>query len=206
MTETGTMTGTEESVAVLGFVIRFHSGFRVGGSYADDGIDAAGTDFDPLPADSLKGVMRAAAANLLGEKHPLVGEVFGDTRTPSAWSWTAAQPIGEGTWTPSLRHRVAIDSQEFAALKEHLVLAEQMWVPQARFTIERIRHLTLVQARRSVALLRVSAGTVHGLGAWRRRGLGWVEISPESGPVTAEDVAQVLAVTTPAPVVGGEAE
>jgi len=33
---------------------------------------------------------------------------------------------------------------------------------------------------------------VHGLGAWRRRGLGWAGITPDDGPVTAADVQRML--------------
>jgi hypothetical protein len=53
-------------VTVLGFTVTFHSPFRVGSTYARDGVDAALDRHDPLPPDHLKGLMRAAATGLLG--------------------------------------------------------------------------------------------------------------------------------------------
>lgn len=180
-------------MTVLSFTITFYSPFRVGTAYADDGVGTAVNLSDPLPADHLKGVMRAAAAELLGDHgHPALAQVFGSPRTPSPWAWSHATP--DQPWTISRRHRVTIDEASHSAKKDHLVLAEQAWAPGARFTITRIAAISDedTEAAHS-ALLRCAAAGVHGLGGWRRRGLGWVGIAPETRPVTADDIAAVQA-------------
>ena len=98
-------------------------------------------------------------------------------------------------WTIGRRHRVAIDPGTHAARKDHLVLGEQAWAPSARFEVSRSGMLTpgmLTQADH-VLVLRCAAAGVHGLGAWRRRGLGWAGITPDDGTPTSEDVARILA-------------
>jgi CRISPR/Cas system CSM-associated protein Csm3 (group 7 of RAMP superfamily) len=184
-------------MTVLGFTVTFHSPFRVGAAYGRDGIDAAVDLADPLPADSLKGVMRAAAADLLGGKHPVISEVFGTTAKPSPWAWSPAKPPGRD-WLRgdlSLRHRVTIDGGTNSALKDHLVLGEQVWVPAARFEVSRtgVLDAKVLTEDEHALVLRCAAGGVHGLGAWRRRGLGWVGITAESGQITAADVERLLA-------------
>jgi hypothetical protein len=187
-------------MTVLGFTVSFYSPFRVGAAYARDGVDAALDQHDPLPPDHLKGMMRAAATGLLGQGaggHWAVREVFGSTRSPSPWSWSSATLDGlpEQRWDISLRHRVAIDPGSHSALKDQLVLGEQAWAPAARFEIVRAGILdagTLAEDDH-VLILRCAAAGVHGLGAWRRRGLGWAGITPDDGPVCAADVQRLLA-------------
>jgi hypothetical protein len=179
-------------VTVLGFTIMFHGPFRVGAAYARDGIDAAIDHDDPLPADHLKGMMRAAAASLLGSGHPRLEEVFGSARIPSPWSWSPVRVTG-GSWNFDLRHRVRIDPETHTAVTDHLVLGEQASPPSARFQVTRSGPLAEAAEPGHVLLLRCAASAVHGLGAWRRRGLGWVGIAPDEGPVTAEEVGALLA-------------
>jgi hypothetical protein len=190
-------------MTVLSFVITFHSPFRVGASSARDGVTAAIDRNDPLPADHLKGVMRAAAVQLLSDKdHPAIGQVFGSPRTPSPWSWSHATPEQHATpehpWPkPIRRHRVAIDEQTHSAKKDQLVLAEQIWVPTAHFTITRVAAIQgTIQESTHATLLRCAAAGVHGLGGWRRRGLGWVGITPADTPVTPDDIAIIQALRT----------
>lgn len=175
---------------VLGFTVTFHSPFRVGSAYARDGVDAALDQHDPLPPDHLKGLMRASAADLLGLPDDQVGEAFGSPRTPSPWSWSSAQ-AGDG-WQFSRRHRVGIDPGSHSALKDQLVLGEQAWAGQARFEVSSVSMLTADDTQRHVLILRCAASAVHGLGAWRRRGLGWVGIVPDGEPVSTEDIAELL--------------
>jgi len=181
-------------MTVLAFTVTFHSPFRVGAAYARDGVAAALDHEDPLPADHLKGVMRAAAVQLLGNRdHPAIREVFGSPRAPSPWSWSHAIPADR--WAFTRRHRVKIDQEYHSAVKDHLVLAEQSWAPSARFTITRTGLVNpggLPEATHT-ALLRCAAAGVHGLGAWRRRGLGWVGITPDDAPVTAGDITAIRA-------------
>jgi len=185
-------------VTVLDFTVSFYSPFRVGAAYARDGVDAALDEHDPLPPDHLKGVMRAAAVGLFGQ-HRVVQEVFGSAKTPSPWSWSSATPSGqEGQgWSISRRHRVAIDPDRHSALKDHLVLGEQAWAPAARFQVSRVGMLDAAALAEDdhVLVLRCAAAGVHGLGAWRRRGLGWVGITPDDAKVSAVDVQRLLALT-----------
>ena len=183
-------------MTVLSFTVTFHSPFRVGAAYAGDGVAAALDPDDPLPADHLKGVMRAAAGQLLADRdHPAILEVFGSPRAPSPWSWSHAIPASANTWAISRRHRVKIDEDNHSAIKDHLVHAEQAWAPAARFTISRVGMLAPggLSEPAHVSLLRCAAAGVHGLGAWRRRGLGWVGITPDDGQVTAADIAVIHA-------------
>lgn len=177
-------------MTVLGFTVTFHSPFRVGSAYARDGVDAALDRHDPLPPDHIKGLMRAAAADLLGLRPGDVGEVFGSPGSPSPWSWSSAHP-GED-WEFSYRNRVTIDPAKGSALKDHLVLGEQAWAGQARFEVTGVGALPRDAADRHVLILRCTAAAVHGLGSWRRRGLGWVGIVPDGGPVSAGEAAAVL--------------
>jgi hypothetical protein len=181
-------------VIVLSFTVTFHGPFRVGSAYARDGVDAALDRYEPLPPDHLKGLMRAAARDLLGVPAGLVGEVFGSPANPSQWFWSAAEP--DGDWDFSFRHRVAICQQTRSALKDHLVLGEQAWAPAARFEVTQAGALAEEAADRQVLVLRCAASAVHGLGAWRRRGLGWVGVVPDSGPVTGPEIAELMNLTT----------
>ena len=177
-------------MTTIEFTVVFHSWFRVGSAYARDGVDAALDRDDPLPADHLKGVMRAAARDLLGLPSPLVGGVFGESRTPSPWAWSSATPTG-GPWTISRRHRVGIDPDTHAARKDALVLAEQAWTPEATFSVTHTGPKSTVDSRH-LLVLRASAAAMHGVGAWRRRGLGWVSVSTSDGPLSAEAAALLL--------------
>lgn len=184
-------------MTVLGFTVSFYGPFRVGAAYARDGVYASLDQHDPLPADHLKGVMRAAAVSLLGPNRVVVEEVFGSVRRPSPWSWSSATLDGqaERSWSVSRRHRVTIDRDTHSALKDHLVLGEQAWAPAARFEISRVGLLDAAALTEAdhVLVLRCAAAGVHGLGAWRRRGLGWVGITPDDGKVSAADVGRLLA-------------
>jgi hypothetical protein len=177
---------------ILGFTVVFHSAFRVGSAYARDGVDAALDRHDPLPADHVKGLMRAAAASL-PVAAALVDQVFGTPARPSPWAWTSASP--DGDWDFGRRHRVQIDESTGAASKDRVVLGEQAWAGRARFEVSQVRALDHQAAAAHRLLLRASAAGVHGLGAWRRRGLGWVGLVPDGEPVSADEVDELFALS-----------
>jgi hypothetical protein len=178
-------------MTVLSFNVVFHGPFRVGSAYARDGVDAALDRHDPLPSGHLKGLMRAAATEQIGLPAHIVGEVFGSPRTPSPWAWSSALP--EDEWSFSFRHRVGIDEATHSALKDHLVLGEQAWASSANFEVSQVGLIAPEAADRHVLVLRAAASAVHGLGAWRRRGLGWVGVAPLGDPMTAAEAAELLA-------------
>jgi hypothetical protein len=177
-------------VRVLSFTVTFYEPFRVGSAYAREGVDAALDRHDPLPPDHLKGLMRAAASDLLGVPSPQVDDVFGSPRKESPWSWSSARPAGE--WVFTFRHRVAIDETSHAALKDHLMLGEQAWAETAQFEISQVGAVPQDRMERHVLVLRCAGSGVHGLGAWRRRGLGWVGIVPTDTPVSSADIAVLM--------------
>jgi len=181
-------------MTTLGFTVTFHSTFRVGSTYARDGVDAALDRNDPLPPDHLKGLMRSAAADLLGLRTAEVASIFGSPMSPSPWAWSSAQ-TSDQDWVFSHRHRVGIDPGSHSALKDHLVLGEQAWAHQARFEVRQTGPLDEAASGRHQLILRAAASAVHSVGSWRRRGLGWVGIEPDAGPITAEDVATLLSLT-----------
>jgi len=122
----------------LRFVIDFLGPFRVSTGEAAPGIDATIDRCDPLPATSLKGVMRATAKRLLGEKAPLVSAVFGGPATPSPWHWSDA----EAHWhRPQATARVQLDRETHTARPDMLALAEETWAQRAEFHVTRIGSL-----------------------------------------------------------------
>ncbi len=186
------MTGQQGPVS-LGFEIRFHQWFRVGDAFGLDGLDAAVDRDDPLPGEHLKGLMRLEAEGLAAAgltSDDLVEAVFGTPALPSPWTWTGAEPTT--SWQFSARHRVAIDDATGTALKDAFVAGEVAGTREpATFSIVQIGAVDAAARVRHVALLTVSAASVHHIGAWRRRGLGWVDVTPLGGPVTRATIAQL---------------
>jgi hypothetical protein len=173
----------------VGFTVVFHGPFRVGAAYARDGLGAAVDRDTPLPADHLKGLMRAAARDVLGLDTAQVREVFGGSGVggrdgPCAWSWSAAQPTGG--WTFGIRHRVAVDADSHTATRDMLVAAEYAYAESARFEVTLMGALPADRLAWHRLVLRATGAAVHGLGSWRRRGLGWVGIVPDDLLTDAE--------------------
>ncbi|MGH3902435.1 MAG: RAMP superfamily CRISPR-associated protein [Pseudonocardiaceae bacterium] len=179
------------SVDELRFVIDFLSPFRVSTGQAAEGVDATIDRRDPLPATSLKGVMRATAKQLLGEEAPLVGEVFGDAKLPCRWHWGDAVPTGQSWARPQITARVQIDPTTRTAKHDMLALAEETTAARAEFVITRMGPVDDVGLH--AAVLAIAARGTRSLGAARRRGLGWVSITCPDVTLDRAAIDRVLA-------------
>lgn len=167
---------TDTPPDVLNVEIMFLSPFRVSTGEAAPGLDATIDPDNPLPATSLKGVMRATAGTLLGEQAPIVDQVFGSTEHPCPWHWSDAHLLGERV-RPSVTARVKIDSDKHTATRDMLALAEETCAPRAEFQIMATARLKPDQLKLHGIVLAVAARATRSLGAARRRGLGWVSLS-----------------------------
>lgn len=173
------------------FEMTLHSRCRVGASFGRDGRDVSVDHHEPLHGDHLKGLMRREADRLVDMNHvdaELLTQVFGTTTGATRWTWTAARPEPDVTWVFEDRHRVRIDRVSGTAVKDHIVRGETAWTPIAHFSVLWCGPDTPAEAE--LALVSLSGAAVHHLGAWRRRGLGWVGVVP-LGRDLAEDVTTV---------------
>ena len=155
--------------------IRFNTAFRISQGYGQGEVDDVIDEENPLPATSLKGVMRDAARMVLpgkrqGDKyvdHHLVDAVFGKRGSNSS-PWNFSDGKLDHTYDPRerirVRSRVAIDERR-RARDGALLFAEELDT--------------------HVALLHVAARLVDGIGADRRRGLGWVSITTDTDDIEA---------------------
>jgi CRISPR/Cas system CSM-associated protein Csm3 (group 7 of RAMP superfamily) len=153
------------------FAIDFHGPFRVTTGQAGRGADITVDPTSPLAGSSLKGVMRAAAHQLLPNQAGLIGRVYGTPRTPSPWHWSSAQL---DQLAVRRRTRIKIDPDRHTTVTGALVVAEELWATNASFTIEPLTPPDDPQAHELVLL--ASAHGVHALGSDRRRGCGWVSL------------------------------
>lgn len=175
-------------MTALTFEITFHSPFRVSTGTARAGVDATADMTDPLPATSLKGLMRASAATLLGPNTALVNEIFGSPATPSRWRWSNARP-DPGGWHPAQpAARVRIDPTTHTAAPGMLATTEQTGACHAEFTVSPARTittgtLTADAVERDRLVLAVAGQAIRSLGANRRRGLGWVTVRCQDFPI-----------------------
>ncbi|GGL05103.1 RAMP superfamily CRISPR-associated protein [Mangrovihabitans endophyticus] len=185
-------------MSTLDFTITFHTGFRVATGNARDGLDDTVNADDPLPASTLKGLMRAAARTLLPPDgttdHPLVVAVFGDRHHPSPWNWSSADFADPPTRHP--RAHVAIDPETGTAARDMLRFAEEHWATTATFDVLRTGPLPAEDADRHRMLLAAAGCAVHALGSDRRRGLGWVTVTCPDRPPTHADIDRLLNLRT----------
>lgn len=168
------------------FQIAFHTPFRVATGRAGEGSDTTVDRQTPLPASSLKGVMRSAARDVLRIPPGWVDEVYGAAWQPSPWSWSDAMPPAATPVQVRVRARIQIAPGTGTAVDGALAIAEEVHTPLAQFTITRAGWVApdLVAAHESVLI--ASARTVTAVGGDRRRGLGWVSITPTAPPWPAE--------------------
>jgi CRISPR/Cas system CMR subunit Cmr4 (Cas7 group RAMP superfamily) len=178
---------------VLTFRVTFHTPFRVATGSASEGADAAIDRRVPVPGSSVKGVMRAAARDVLGGvgpgqsggDHPLVTEVFGDAERlggPAGadacpWHWEDVD-FGPSIREPQLRNRIAVDRTKGTVVSGALLVAEELAPTSGTMQIWQSGRVAPNRVDLHRALLAVSAVLVDGVGADRRAGTGWVSLAP----------------------------
>ncbi|MFD0746644.1 RAMP superfamily CRISPR-associated protein [Phytohabitans flavus] len=109
------------------FQIAFHTPFRVATGRAGEGADATVDRQNPLPASSLKGVMRSAARDVLQVAPDWVDAVYGTAWQPSAWSWSDAAPQTDTPPQVKVRARIQI-------APDTGTVAEEPWPSRRRCT------------------------------------------------------------------------
>ncbi|MGV9976529.1 RAMP superfamily CRISPR-associated protein [Micromonospora wenchangensis] len=164
----------------LTFEIDFHGPFRVATGRAGDGTDSVIDREVPLPASSIKGVMRSAARDLLTIPPHLVEAVFGTAWQPSPWSWSDATLTSDGVEQLRVRARARIQISEatHTVVDGALAVGEEILAHRAVFTVRCNGPVAAADLARHEAVLTAAARAVTALGADRRRGLGWVSITP----------------------------
>lgn len=168
------------SAVELNFSIEFHGPFLVGGESAGDGADIRVNKDVLIPGSSIKGRLRAEATNVLKVRKKLIDEVFGTAHTPGKW-WFSDVVFEDGGCSVRTSNRVAMDStkpESGLTEEHHLVFYDQCWAEAATFRIEQLASMEKTELDQHKAVLCAAARSVTNLGAMRRRGHGWVSITP----------------------------
>lgn len=179
------------------FTITFHGPFHVATGTAEQGIDRTVDPDALLPASSLKGLMRAAAAEQLGVAPSVVDAVFGDDPTrrdrdrrrrlrPSPWWWSDAALVGAEVANIT---QIRVDDETGTTDRGFLMFGQHVWAEAATFDVEQrdpVDDLAL-----HTLVLNAAARAVVSLGGQRRRGEGWVTVTGE--PWTLQHTAQLMA-------------
>lgn len=177
----------------LTFEVTFHGPVRVGRGRAGVGVDDTVDPDVMVPGSSLKGLMRAEAAVLLGSREAdLVREVFGAPRQPSPWHWNDIR--ADSTTDDLVRSgaRIRVDSTAGTAVDGGLFSAEYRWPRTARLDIQRFAALSDADRERHEVLLWAAALSVHSIGADRNRGYGWVDITRVGAEPDENFLTQVI--------------
>lgn len=200
----------------LVFTITFHGPFRVARGEASGGADLTVDRQTPLPASSIKGLMRAAAEHVLRIPEPWLMAVFGaDTGGDQAgpglggvldqWCWSDPE-IGQGLRTIDRAARIRLQP-DGTVMDRHLLVGEQVWVHEpVPFTVTRLGPVHPADLDAHRLILRASARAVLALGGQRRRGFGWVTISAGDGEVWTDVESRALLAIgqrSPSPVGSG---
>jgi hypothetical protein len=158
------------------FTIEFLGPFSVSTGQAGRAADSMVDDDRPLPETSIKGLMRASAVGL-GVPGELIGRTFGGA-TASAWNWGAAAFVQPPV--RQLQGSTAIDDSTNTALKRALVFTERHWSTTATFDIQQTMFLDPNERELQRVILTVGACGIQSIGNSRRRGNGWVSITPST--------------------------
>lgn len=182
------------------FEITFHTPFRVASGHAGDGSDTTVDRGALLPASSLKGLMRSAARDLLGLQPRWVEPVFGTGWQPSPWSWSDALVVTRaGGQRPDVRARarIRIDPATSTAAAGALLIADEVLAARAEFTVEQSGWIdpALVEFHRVVLL--AAGRAVTAVGGDRRRGLGWVSVTPADPAWSSEHLDAAIRLMEP---------
>jgi CRISPR/Cas system CMR subunit Cmr4 (Cas7 group RAMP superfamily) len=178
-------------VVAVRFEIGFHTPFRVSSGQAGDGSDTTVDRAALLPASSLKGVMLSAARDLLAFPSSLVEAVFGTAWQDSPWGWSDATMTGQVRIRPRTRIRIEPDTGTVA--KGALLVADEVLADRAEFSIDRIGWIEPGQERTHQVILLAAARSVTAVGGDRRRGAGWVTVTPADPPWTDEHLRSAVA-------------
>lgn len=169
------------------FQIALHTPFRVATGRAGEGSDTTVDPRTPLPASSLKGVMRSAARDVLQVAPAWVDAVYGTGWQPSPWGWSDAKPQDGSPPRPRVRARIQIAADTATVVDGALAIAQEVHMPQAWFTITRVGWIRRDLITSHEAVLIASARAVTAVGGDRRRGLGWVSVTPTDPPWPTDD-------------------
>lgn len=163
-------------MTVLHFTITFHGPFHIARGQAVEGLDRTVDRTVPLPASSIKGLLRAEAREQLGIRPDLVGEIFGDRVRPCPWAFSDAvvAPLQGDRSQFRRTARIRLD-QDGQASNRFLMIGEQVWARTAEFAIEQVVP-GIARAEDHALVLTAAAQSVTSLGGARRRGEGWVSI------------------------------
>lgn len=182
------------------FEVTFHGPFHVATGVPELGVDRPVDPANPLPASSLKGLMRAAARDQLGLRDEVVNAVFGDDPTQegrapgqlkgSPWWWSDAD-LGEQPTVTNVA-RIRVDDDAGIVARGFIMFGKHVWADTASFVVEQVGDVA--DARIDTLVLRASAMAVLSLGGQRRRGEGWVTIAPgaDEAPWAASDTAELM--------------
>lgn len=172
--------------------VALHGPYRVATGSANRGLDAV-VDRERIPATSLKGVMRAAAVEILALDPSTISRIFEGDGQGSPWSWSdILLPEGDECLVRN-RVRIPINPDTGVAADGGLFLAEEMWVRgDLSFSVELFGAAD--DPAGDARLLAASAMAVKGLGSSRRRGLGWVTMSAsvDKKQVTASEASRAV--------------
>ena len=132
--------------------------------------------------------MRSAARDLLKFPDLLVEEVFGTAWHPSPWAWSDASVTDTAGYVPGIRARarIQVGADTGTVTAGALVIADEVPATTGTFSIEKTGWIGPDHLREQETMLLAAARAVTALGGDRRRGLGWVTITPVDPPWSAD--------------------
>ena len=164
------------------FKVKFRSPFLIGGVAPGDGFDLRGDHAVPFPSSSVKGRLRAEAKLVLSIDQEVIKEIFGIAEHGGMW-WFSDVEVKNPMF--ELANRVAMDpdNPDSGRSDEHqLVFFEHCWADEGEFDIEPLVPIDDAKRQQHEAVLQAAAMSVTNIGGMRRRGHGWVDITPEENP------------------------